>query len=152
MRIVISLLTLCIVIFGTGCQAIPVEGETPTEAISTPLAPPDQGDPTQMPTPIPTQADPGLQSLIEKAKADLVGRLSIAANEITLLEAKSVVWPDSSLGCPEKDMVYTQVLTPGYLILLEHGGNTYEYHAGMGSTVTTCVNPSPPVPGEPGNT
>ncbi|HET6596256.1 MAG TPA: hypothetical protein VFG81_11565 [Anaerolineales bacterium] len=97
-------------------------------------------------------ANAGLQALIDKAVADLAQRLTVSTNEIALLEAKSVTWPDSSLGCPQKDMVYTQVLTPGYLILLEHDGTTYEYHASSGNTVTTCVNPSPPVPGSPGNT
>ena len=94
----------------------------------------------------------GLQTVIDKAIADLAQRLAVSTDEIDLLEARSVTWPDASLGCPQKDMVYAQVLTPGYLIMLEHDGNTYEYHASTGNTVITCVNPSRPVPGTPGNT
>jgi hypothetical protein len=56
------------------------------------------------------------------------------------------------LGCPQKGMAYAEVLTPGYLILLEYGGTTYEYHASQGGTVVTCKNPSPPVLATPGNT
>lgn len=104
-----------------------------------------------MPT-SPLPVDAGLQNLIEKARADLANRLTVSANEISLVEATSVTWPDSSLGCPQEGMVYTQVLTPGYLILLEQGGNTFEYHASSGDTIVTCDNPSPPVPGSPGNT
>ena len=104
-----------------------------------------------MPT-SPLPVDAGLQNLIEKARADLANRLTVSANEISLVEATSVTWPDSSLGCPQEGMVYTQVLTPGYLILLEQGGTTFEYHAGNRDTITTCENPSLPVPGSPGNT
>ena len=149
MRIIIRLNILCLFIFIAGCQANSVDTETPSDNISTPAIPPTQESTTQM-TPSPSTSS-GLESLIEKAKEDLAQRLPVSANEINLVEATSVTWPDSSLGCPQEGMVYTQVLTPGYLILLEHGGNTYEYHASSRDYVTTCENPSPPVPGSPGN-
>ena len=97
-------------------------------------------------------ADPGLQSLIEKAKADLSQRLSISADNIVVVEATSVIWPDSSLGCPQEGMAYAQVLTPGYLILLEYRDNKYEYHAGKDTSITYCESPTPPVSGTPENT
>ncbi|HET9909786.1 MAG TPA: hypothetical protein VFQ23_24270 [Anaerolineales bacterium] len=105
-----------------------------------------------MSTSIPTPADANLQNLVGKARADLANRLAVSTNEINLIEATSVTWPDSSLGCPQEGMVYAQVLTAGYLILLEQGGTTYEYHASGGDTIVTCDNPSSPVPGSPGNT
>lgn len=100
---------------------------------------------------LPTPADSGLQNLIDKATADLAQRLTISANEIILLEAMSVVWPDSSLGCPQEGMAYAQVLTPGYLIRLEYAGNKFEYHAGKDASITYCTNPTPPVQGTPGD-
>lgn len=152
MRIIVSLITVCMFIFSVGCQANSVGTETPLENIASPASPPDQGDITQMPSSIPTPSFAELQALIEKAKEHLAQRLAVSANEIDLVEATGVTWPDSSVGCPQKGMLYTQVLTPGYLILLEHGGNTFEYHASSRDYVTTCENPSPPVPGSPGNT
>ncbi len=104
-------------------------------------------------TPSPsTPTASGLQNLIEKAKENLAQRLSISVTQISLVEATEVVWPDSSLGCPQEGMAYAQVLTPGYLILLEYSGTTFEYHASKGNYVITCVNPSPPFPGTPDNT
>ena len=147
MRIAVSFVTTWIFIISVGCQANQI---TP-ESIASPLPPPSQGEITQMPT-SPLPVDAGIQSLIEKAKADLVNRLVVSANEIRLVEATSVTWPDSSLGCPQEGMVYTQVLTPGYLILLEYGGTTFEYHASSRDSIVTCDNPSPPVPGSPDNT
>ena len=152
MHIVVSLITICMSIFSVGCQATPVDTETPLDNISSPVSPPNQGDITQMPSSTPTPSFPGLQALIEKAKEHLAQRLAVSTSEIGLIEATSVTWPDSSLGCPQAGMVYTQVLTPGYLILLEHGGTMFEYHASNRDSITTCENPSPPVPGSPGNT
>ncbi len=97
-------------------------------------------------------ADAGLQNLIDKAITDLAQRLSISVNEIILLEAISVTWPDASLGCPQEGMEYAQVLTPGYLIRLKSGDQTFEYHASQGTTIIHCENPMPPVPGTPENT
>jgi hypothetical protein len=104
-----------------------------------------------MPPVLPTPADAGLQSLIEKAKADLGQRLSVSAEDIIVLEARSVIWPDGSLGCPQEGMVYAQVLTPGYLIRLQVGDQEFEYHASRGTEVVHCEYPMPPVEGTPGD-
>lgn len=96
-------------------------------------------------------ADPRLQNLIEKAKADLAQRLSVPIDEIAVLEATTVTWPDGSLGCPQEGMVYAQVLTPGYLIRLQSGAQEFEYHASKGTTLIFCENPTPPVAGTPPN-
>ena len=149
MRFAVRLITLWSLVIGVGCQSNPI---TTSERITSPVPPPAQGDITQMPSSIPLPLDAKLQALVEKAKADLANRLAVSTNDIRLVEATGVTWPDSSLGCPQEGMVYTQVLTPGYLILLEQGGTTYEYHASSSDTIVTCDNPSPPVPGMPGNT
>jgi hypothetical protein len=107
----------------------------------------------QMTSSLPTPADPRLQNLIQKAISDLAQRQSISIDEITLLDATPVVWPDSSLGCPQEGMLYSQVVTSGYLIVLEHARSKFEYHAGRDvSSLTYCGNPTPPIPGTPSNT
>jgi hypothetical protein len=110
---------------------------------------PTQGETPDMPS-IPSA--PTLQNLIEQAKADLAQRLSIPAIQITVLEVGEVVWPDSSLGCPQPGMMYAEVLTPGYLIRLNANDQEYEYHAGKSLDVFLCENPDPPVEGVPDNT
>jgi hypothetical protein len=125
--------------------ALVLGGCYPSQPIAQePLVLPTQGDNSQM-TPI----APGLQDLVEKSKEDLAKRLSITVAEINLAEAAEVIWPDSSLGCPQEGMLYTQVLTPGYLILLEYANNKYEYHAGRGPDFIFCTNPTLPLPGAP---
>ena len=50
--------------------------------------------------------------------------------QIDLIEAKSVVWPDASSGCPQPGMRYKQVPENGALIILQAQGTAYEYHNG----------------------
>jgi hypothetical protein len=69
-----------------------------------------------------------------------------------VIDAKDVIWPNSALGCPQSGMMYAEVLTPGYLILLHAEGQDYEYHAGKNSDPFLCENPTPPVPGMAGDT
>jgi hypothetical protein len=68
--------------------------------------------------------------MVMQAKEDLARRLSVKVDEIKLLEAREVTWPDSSLGCPQPGKVYSQVLQDGLLIRLEVGGRMYFYHSG----------------------
>lgn len=91
----------------------------------------------------------GLPGLVDAARSDLAHRLGVSADAVTVLEAARVTWADASLGCPEQGMQYAQVLTPGYLIRLEAGGQEYEYHAGQGTALVTCEDPAAPVPGTP---
>ncbi|MEV6282958.1 hypothetical protein [Kribbella sp. NPDC051770] len=76
----------------------------------------------------------------EQAKTDLAERLGVFVDEITLVSAEEVTWPDSSLGCPEPGMMYAQVLTSGSRIVLTAGGRTYEYHAGGQRAPFLCEN------------
>jgi hypothetical protein len=99
--------------------------------------------------PIPSS---GMESLIEQAKEDLAQRLSIPVAQISLVEAREVVWPDSSLGCPQPETVYTQVLSSGLLIHLETGGKVYEYHTNFNEQVILCEPPRAPLfPVKPGD-
>ena len=119
-----------------------ISSQTPGPPIS--LTTTKGADTTMTPSP-PTA--PGLQGLIELAKQDLAQRLSIATDQIKLVEATEVEWSDSSLGCPQPEIAYLQVVTPGYLILLDAGNKEYEYHASRDTYVIYCENPSPPIPG-----
>ena len=87
---------------------------------------------------IPSPSDPALQGLVMQAKEDLAGRLSIGVDQIDLVEAKAVEWPDASLGCPEPGKMYAQVVTPGYRIVLAAAGEHYEYHSDVQRRVVCC--------------
>jgi hypothetical protein len=61
--------------------------------------------------------------------------------EVDAIEVGKVVeteWSDSSLGCPQKGMMYAQVMTPGYLVTLVIDGE-HSVHVGGGNAVV-CRN------------
>jgi hypothetical protein len=97
---------------------------------------------------MPTPAASGLESIIAKAKEDLAQRLSISVIQISLVEATEVVWPDSSMGCPQPGMLYKQVPQDGALIVLKVDENVYEYHVGGNRGLFLCEkvykDPNPP--------
>ncbi len=80
----------------------------------------------------------GVQAPVELAKADLAQRIGIEKEQIVVESVEPVAWPDTSLGCPEPDTVYNQVITDGYRILLSHDGETYRYHTDEGNRVVLC--------------
>lgn len=88
--------------------------------------------------------DPTLARLVELARRDLSAQKGIPYERITLQSAREVDWRDSSLGCPEAGSAYLTVITPGYLILLDADGETYQYHADQ-KRVVTCDNPQAPL-------
>lgn len=90
----------------------------------------------------PTPDISGMESLIEMAKKDLAQRLSISVGEINLVEAKPVVWPDSSMGCPQSGMAYLQIPEDGALIVLKFDGISYEYHNGGSRGLFLCEKDS----------
>jgi hypothetical protein len=73
------------------------------------------------------------EGVVALARQDLAERLDLPLEQIRVASIESVRWPDASLGCPQPGMAYGQVVTPGYRIVLEAGGQQYSYHSGGGN-------------------
>jgi hypothetical protein len=69
----------------------------------------------------------GERQAVAAAKQALADLVKVTLDEIELVSVKSVQFRNSSLGCPQKGMVYLQVITPGYQVLLSLEGQTYDY-------------------------
>ncbi|MBT8079702.1 MAG: hypothetical protein KJO31_14075 [Gammaproteobacteria bacterium] len=85
---------------------------------------------------------PGLQQLVDKAKADLMTRMSLGDDAVELVDAAYVTWPDSSLGCSKPGYQYMQVLTHGSRIVLKAGNRLYYYHSGRNRPPFYCERPT----------
>jgi len=72
---------------------------------------------------------PEYPPVVDMAKNDLAGRLNIAVEQVRLVKQERKDWPDTSLGFPEEGKSYAQVITPGFVIVLEANGRLYEYHS-----------------------
>ena len=57
---------------------------------------------------------------------------------IALISDEEVEWPSSALGCPKPDRMYLTVITPGFRVVIEQGGQRYAYHAGRDGAFFLC--------------
>ncbi|WP_026369158.1 hypothetical protein [Kallotenue papyrolyticum] len=81
---------------------------------------------------------------VQLALQMLAGTLGCRPEAIEVIDAEAVEWPDSSLGCPQPGMMYMQVITPGYRVVLEHGGQRYTFHTDAGRRAVRCDAGRPP--------
>ncbi len=89
----------------------------------------------------PAPLDPVLQPAVTIAKEDLSKRLSVSTDQIEVVSAEPVSWPDGSLGCPQPGMMYTQMVVDGLRIRLRARGTIYEYHSGGNRAPFLCEKP-----------
>lgn len=86
------------------------------------------------------------EQMVTQAKQDLSRRLSVDTGQIKLLEVKKITWPDSSLGCPQPGMFYSQTSQEGWLIHLAAVGQIYFYHSGETRVPFLCKQTSRIIP------
>jgi hypothetical protein len=75
------------------------------------------------------------KSLVNLAKNDLAQRLSVDINNIITVRLDDVNFSDTSLGLSKPGEMYAQVITPGYIIVLEVNNKYYRYHTDKSSVV-----------------
>ncbi len=65
-------------------------------------------------------------------------------DDVVLVSAQAVEWSDSSLGCAQPGMLYAQVITKGYKIVLKVGNINYQFHtdANPNGQILLCIRPN----------
>ena len=130
----------------TSMDAATEEVSEPAPAVDTVgTLPPEEVQPVPTPNTI-------LRPLVEEARQDLMKRISVAEADIVLAKTVAMIWPDTSLGCPQPDMTYAQVLTPGYKVTFTVDGQFYTYHSDEDSSIIYCAvgDGYPTIPINPG--
>ena len=127
----------------TSKPAVTVESLTATTVTS---AGNDGGDPTTTTTEAPTSttSEPSgtvqvPQSILAAVIEDAAKVQNVDVDVVTVSSGQPVDWSDASLGCPDPNKSYIQVITPGYLVLLEAGGVTLEYHLNQQGGFKQCT-------------
>ena len=77
---------------------------------------------------------------IDQARAAVARELAVGTDLIELLAVVEAEWRDSSLGCPERGMVYPPVMTSGYGVTLGVGRDRFVVHVASGRVVI-CGKP-----------
>jgi hypothetical protein len=113
---------------------------------ASPTASPDRSIPAPLPSVDQPSASPEAgdvpQAVIDAAVADAAARAGVEPAAVTVVSAEATTFPSGALGCPEPGMMYTDVLTPGYRVVVEAGGVSYDYRASeRGEAVRWCERP-----------
>ncbi|MGH2562500.1 MAG: hypothetical protein ACRDJH_25860, partial [Thermomicrobiales bacterium] len=88
-------------------------------------------------------ADVDQPAAVDVALADAATQLGVDASAVTVTTIEAREWPDASLGCPKPGEFYAQVVTPGYLIVVEAAGEALEYHGDESGNVVLCEEQTP---------
>jgi Ferritin-like domain len=77
---------------------------------------------------------PGLEAVL----ADAAAKFGVPADQIDIVTNEPREWPSSGLGCEQPGQVYAQVMTPGYVVLLQSGVHRIEYHLDTRGNFVAC--------------
>ena len=72
------------------------------------------------------------RSLAELAANTLAETIDVPLTQIEVESIRPIEWRDGSLGCPQPDRSYAQVITPGHKILLRVDTRVYAVHEANG--------------------
>ncbi len=78
------------------------------------------------------------EAAIAEARKLLARERGLGASALEVELAVAATWPDASLGCPEKDHMYAQVLTEGFRVVFRDGAVRYDVRVVPGRAVL-CV-------------
>jgi hypothetical protein len=81
---------------------------------------------------VPAEAAP---EILEAARQALAKALGVGVSAVTVVSVTATEWPDSCLGLSLPGVGCAEVITPGYLIVLEANGRTHEYHSNFDGSV-----------------
>lgn len=81
--------------------------------------------------------DENKDDYLKLAKNDLANKLDINEKKIEVVNITPHNFSDTSLGCPQRNQMYAQMITPGFIIILKADSAEYIYNAGL-QRVVTC--------------
>ncbi|MEP6637804.1 MAG: hypothetical protein ABJC39_00515 [Chloroflexota bacterium] len=80
-------------------------------------------------------------SVTDPVVAEIARLANVASDQVTVVSAEEVTFPDGSLGCPMPGVMYTQVMTDGFKIIAEAGGTTYDFRGAGPDQFRRCEKP-----------
>jgi len=96
-------------------------------------------------TPASNPSSAARQNAFRAASSQLSHDVNAPTDTIAGVSQDEMTWRDSCLGCPKTGESCTQVMTPGYRVVLRIGDATYEYHTDLGGVARLCSqSPQPP--------
>jgi hypothetical protein len=78
------------------------------------------------------------QPAVDAALRDAAAHLGVSQANLKVDQVEQRQWGDSSLGCPKPGLMYSQVITPGFVVIISGAGKQLEYHADTRGQVVLC--------------
>jgi hypothetical protein len=128
MRRVLLVVALFILLL-TACAA--ESGATEEPSIPETMEP---SAPTESATEAPTESPAELTPIEDAVVAHLAESLDISPADITVVSTEEVEWPDGCLGIQMEGLMCTQVIVPGFRVILEANGKEVEYRTNEDGT------------------
>lgn len=88
------------------------------------------------------KAPAGAHDMLSRMSQDLAQRLGTQSSAFEVLNVRSIVWDDSSLGCPQPGNAYLPAQTPGLLVVFRYQGKPYQYHGSDRGDFVYCEHPA----------
>jgi hypothetical protein len=79
----------------------------------------------------------GAQAAADKARAEVAKQLRAQASEFTVVTVEPAQWSDSSLGCRKPNSMYQEVMSNGYVVVLERQGKRHQVNV-AGTRAVMC--------------
>ncbi len=148
-RIVIGLVAASLVV--VSCGGDDAGATSTTEPVvdepTTSVPDPTDREPAKLPERVPGDLTTG--GVTGEVPSELLEPVIAAAAELAgvdpadtrVVTAQEMMWPDGSLGCAEPGMMYTQAIVPGYWVIVEAGGEGYDYRLDDQGRFRLCTLP-----------
>jgi hypothetical protein len=91
------------------------------------------------------------QGILDAIEEEASRLASVPVEQLTLVRADQITWPDGSLGCPQPGEMYTQSLVAGYWIVFRANNETFDFRVATNGSFHRCELPGapglpPPIP------
>lgn len=93
----------------------------------------------------PTAAPASTSPAEEAAISLLASTLNLPADQISILATEAVEWPDGCLGIQREGLMCTQAIVPGFKIMVQADGKTYEVRTNKSGSQAVLVQDAPTV-------
>lgn len=138
--VIAGLLTACGAAVSGGPATVATTAPATATAFAATAAPTEAPAATAAPS---ASAVSASDPVVRTAQQRLGQYLGVDGATLQLQQAETKDWPDSALGCPAPDTMYSQVVTPGWLLVFSDGSATYLVHTDKEQTAILCTNNSP---------
>ncbi len=85
--------------------------------------------------PLPAEITPAEQMAIQALSANL----GVSGEAIKVVQSEAVDWPDGCLGIRTAGVMCTQMIVPGFRVVLEAQGQQFEYHTNADGTIVQAA-------------